>query len=265
MSDHHPKKRFGQNFLTDGMIISQIISLIHPQATDHLVEIGPGLGAITLPLLSQVAKIDAIELDKDIVPLLQQKTIGIGHLEIRQQDALTLSLAQLSDKASSLRIVGNLPYNISTPLLFHLLNQKFFIIDMHFMLQREVAERLAASPGSKKYGRLSVMVQYHCEIEALLDVPPSAFKPSPKVDSMFIRLIPTQPSLAAKSISGLDAVVKQAFSQRRKTLINTLKAIITKEQLISLDIDPTQRPEELSVENFVRISNILLPPSLRTK
>ncbi|MBA2655215.1 MAG: 16S rRNA (adenine(1518)-N(6)/adenine(1519)-N(6))-dimethyltransferase RsmA [Gammaproteobacteria bacterium] len=256
MSRHLPKKRFGQNFLSNEIIIHQIINVIHPGPQDHLIEIGPGLGAITLPLLPCVAKLDAIELDRDIIPLLSSKTMTLGNIEIHQQDALKLELQQFTSKAASLRIVGNLPYNISTPLLFHLFEQKQWIMDMHFMLQKEVGLRLSAHPGSKQYGRLSVMAQYHCQIEALLEVPPHAFTPAPKVDSLFIRLQPIQPSLLAHNIVKLDEVVKTAFSQRRKTLHNALKKIISREQLISLDIDPNKRAEELTVDNFVKISNI---------
>lgn len=256
MTLHYAKKRFGQNFLTDEFIIHQIVNLIHPQPNDHLVEIGPGLGAITLPLLPQVAKIDAIELDRDIIPILEKKAANLGSLKIHQQDALTFDLSLLSKKPRSLRVVGNLPYNISTPILFHLFKQKELILDMHFMLQKEVAERLSAKPGNKQYGRLSIMSQYHCEIEGLLDVPPHSFSPAPKVDSMFICLIPKEPQVRAHDLSMLDEVVKQAFAQRRKTLNNALKRLVTKEQLLALDVDPNQRPEELSVDKFVEISNI---------
>lgn len=258
MKSHQPKKRLGQNFLTDEFIIHMIVQSINPRRQDHLVEIGPGLGAITLPLLSLVDKIDAIELDRDVIPSLQKKAMDRGHLIIHQQDILTFDLATIATHKKSLRIVGNLPYNISTPLLFHLLQQKAWIIDMHFMLQKEVAERLIAIPGNKQYGRLSVMAQYHCFIEPLLDVPPSAFTPSPQVHSMFIRLEPMERErVVAKNWSQFDSVVKQAFGMRRKTIHNALKNRITKEQLISLDIDPNKRPEQLTVENFVIISNLI--------
>jgi 16S rRNA (adenine1518-N6/adenine1519-N6)-dimethyltransferase len=252
-----PKKSFGQNFLSDESIIEQLVSLISPRCQDHLVEIGPGLGAITLPLLPLVAKIDAIELDKQLVPILQQKALGKGELVIHQQDALFLDLSSLSKQAASLRIIGNLPYNITTPLLFHLFNQRQYIVDMHFMVQKEVAERLTANPGNKQYGRLTVMAQYYCHIESLLLVPPHAFRPRPKVDSAFIRLMPQTSTLLAKDMSLFDGVVKEAFSHRRKTIGNALKQLITKEQLIALDINPLKRPEELSIEKFVIISNLL--------
>lgn len=256
-SPHQAKKSFGQNFLSDEFIIEQIVRLIDPKPEDHLVEIGPGFGAITLPLLPLVAKIDAIELDRDVIPLLKKKSEGKGDLVIHQQDALTFDLNTLSSVDRSLRVVGNLPYNISTPLLFHLFSQKNLILDMHFMLQKEVAERLIARPGTKQYGRLSIMTQYHCEIEALLSVPPIAFRPPPKVDSTFIRLIPIEPTLLANDLCKLELIVKQAFTQRRKTLHNCLKTLVTKEQLMALGIDPNIRPEELSVDNFVKLSNII--------
>lgn len=251
------KKRFGQNFLVDEFIIDNIIHAIAPKPEDHLLEIGPGIGAITLPLLSLVNKIDAVELDKDLIPILENKAQKKDNLIIHQRDILVFNLNEITSKPYSLRVVGNLPYNISTPLLFHLLDQKEFIIDMHFMLQQEVAQRLAASPESKQYGRLTVMAQYHCEIEIVVAVPPHAFKPAPKVHSSFVRLKPKQPIVTAKNMASLDRVVKEAFSKRRKTLGNALKTLLSAEQITSLDIDPKLRPEQISVENYVKMSNIL--------
>lgn len=257
MMSHRPKKRFGQNFLVNQAIIEQIVYAINPKNSDHLVEIGPGFGAITLPLLPKVAKIDAIELDKDIIPLLEQKARDLGHLVVHQLDALNCNLQDLSSQRKSLRVIGNLPYNISTPLLFHLFNQQQYIIDMHFMMQKEVAERLAASPGNKQYGRLSVMAQYHCDIERVVSVPPTAFKPAPKVYSEFIRFTPQERSLKARDLKNLDTVVRQAFSQRRKTLHNALKSLFTREQFAAVEIDCNKRPEQLTPENFVILSNLL--------
>jgi 16S rRNA (adenine1518-N6/adenine1519-N6)-dimethyltransferase len=245
----------GQNFLVDGIVIQQIVACIAPSPQDHLVEIGPGLGAITVPLLPLVAKIDAIELDRDLIPLLQKNAASKGHLEIHPQNVLQFNLETLSVQPKSLRVVGNLPYNISSPLLFHLLEQKRLIADMHFMVQQEVAERLTAHPNTKQYGRLTVMAQYHCYIEPLLAVPPYAFRPAPKVHSTFIRLTPSERKIAAKNKPHFDHVVKQAFAQRRKTIHNSLKGLISKEQLIALDIDPMLRAENLTVEDFVVISN----------
>jgi 16S rRNA (adenine1518-N6/adenine1519-N6)-dimethyltransferase len=255
--EHKARKRFGQNFLSDHYIISQIVHAIAPKTCDHLVEIGPGLGAITLPLLPKVKQLTAIELDRDIIPILQKKAQGYDHLTLYECDILQFHLSELTTIPHSLRIIGNLPYNISTPVLFHLFEQKDLIQDMHFMLQKEVALRLVASPGSKQYGRLTIMAGYHCGIELLLDVPPNSFNPAPKVDSCFIRLIPHPPPLTAKNLVLLDKVVKQAFSMRRKTISNALKTLTTKEQLLDLDIDPSVRPEDLAIEQFVQISNIL--------
>lgn len=254
---HTAKKRFGQNFLVDGNIIEKILHAIRPQRSERIVEIGPGLGALTLPLLSLVGKIDAIELDKDLIPILKKKAEGIGNLTLHQQDVLTFALDTLCSDSASLRIIGNLPYNISTPLLFHLFDQKDLIIDMHFMLQQEVAQRLAAEPGSKRYGRLSIMAQYHCAVDLLVTVPPTAFDPPPKVYSSFVRLVPIVPAVKAKDIHLLDNIVKTAFAKRRKTLSNALKGVISILQLQSLDIDPSLRPEQISLENYVKMSNLL--------
>lgn len=257
MSLPKAKKRFGQNFLVDDFIIDNILSAIAPNAQDHLVEIGPGMGAITIPLLSLVKQIDAVELDKELIPILQQKAKDLGSLTIHQQDILKFDLHNIDRAPNSLRVVGNLPYNISTPLIFHLLDQKELIIDMHFMLQQEVAQRLAASPNSKQYGRLTIMAQYHCDIEILVTVPPNAFKPAPKVYSSFVRLTPKTPLIKANSIENLDTLVKHAFAMRRKTISNALKGLITIEQLNDLGINPVLRPEQISLENYVTMSNIL--------
>lgn len=257
MADHIPRKRFGQNFLCDENIIDEIVNLIAPQPFDHIVEIGPGLGALTLPLLPLVAKIDAIELDRDLIPRLKNKAKHFENLFLHQQDALKFDFTLLTQKNKSLRVIGNLPYNISTPLLFHLFNQKEVIIDMHFMLQKEVANRLMAKTSTKDYGRLTVMTQYHCQVEDVLDVPPQAFNPIPKVDSKIVRLIPKQPSRIATNILLLEELVKHAFSMRRKTIRNSLKNFVAQEKLIQANIDPGKRAEELSVDNFVELSNIL--------
>lgn len=255
MKQYPAKKRFGQNFLVDENIIEKIVQAISPRAQDHLVEIGPGRGALTFPLLPKVAKLDAVELDKDLIPLLQKSKAG--NLVVHEHDILTFDLHTLETQSKSLRVVGNLPYNISTPLLFHLFEQKALILDMHFMLQREVAQRLAAKPGSKQYGRLTVMAQYHCDVEILFSVPPHSFQPAPQVHSSFIRMIPKEPSLVAKNSHSLDIVTKTAFSKRRKTIHNALKGVITTEQLASLGINPQDRPEQLSLESYVKISNTI--------
>ncbi len=258
-----PRKRFGQNFLQDQNIVQKIITAIAPQEGQHIVEIGPGFGALTTQLLPIVKTMDAIELDRDLIPKLQNTCSNLGQLNIHQADVLKFDFKKLgraTGRATSqspvrLRIIGNLPYNISTPLIFHLLKQIDCISDMHFMLQKEVVDRLAAQPGTKIYGRLSVMVQYFCQVTKLFTVPPSAFYPQPKVYSAFVRLIPHKKiPIPAKDIKILENVVKQAFSQRRKTIQNSLKKLISSEQLINLNINPKLRPEQLSVEDFVKIS-----------
>ena len=187
---HSAKKRFGQNFLHDPLVISQIVAAINPQSTDNIVEIGPGLGALTRPVLQQATKLKVVELDRDIIPKLKVICFGDGELEIIEADAIRLDFQPLTDSAQSLRVIGNLPYNISTPLLFHLFSFSPWIKDMHFMLQKEVVERICAQPGGKDYGRLSVMSQFYAQPEFLFVVKPGAFKPAPKVDSAIIRLTP---------------------------------------------------------------------------
>jgi 16S rRNA (adenine1518-N6/adenine1519-N6)-dimethyltransferase len=258
MSTHHqPRKRFGQHFLHDMHIINKIVAAINPQREEHLVEIGPGLGALTHALLPLVSALDAVEIDRDIIPKLKASAEQYGHLIIHEADALTFSLATLG-KEHPLRIVGNLPYNISTPLIFHLLEQLNCIKDMHFMLQKEVVDRLAAHPGNKIYGRLSVMVQYHCEVKKLFTVSPGAFTPPPQVDSAVVRLIPyPSPPHAAKNLHTLRTIVATAFGQRRKTLRKSLKTLLSPEHWSLLKIDPQLRPEQLSVADFVEMSNII--------
>jgi len=253
---HRARKRFGQNFLNDSNIINNILRAIHPEASQHLVEIGPGQGAITAGLLESGAKLDVIELDRDLVPILEERFQQESNFTIHQGDALKFDFGTLNAAANSLRVVGNLPYNISTPLIFHLLDFKLQIRDMHFMLQKEVVKRLAAQPGGKDYGRLSIMAQYHCQVDNLFDVPPTAFTPQPKVDSAIVRLTPyDEAPHPASSTQTLDKVVKAAFSQRRKTLRNTLKSLIDAAAMEQLGIDPGARAETLSTEAFVAISN----------
>lgn len=252
---HIPRKRFGQHFLTDQNIINKIILALSPQKDQHWVEIGPGQGALTTELLVLAGKLDAIELDRDLIADLKKKCELIGDLQLYQGDVLRFDLTQLY-KGKPLNVFGNLPYNISTPLIFHLLDFVSIIEDMHFMLQKEVAERIAANPGSKQYGPLSVMLQYHCQAQLLFFIGPSAFSPPPKVESAFVRLIPHLPTFRANDTTKLRNIVRQAFSQRRKMLRNSLKEITTPAQLEQLKIDPNSRPEQLTVEDFVKISNI---------
>lgn len=252
---HRPRKRFGQNFLHDQSIINSIIRCINPQPNDNMIEIGPGLGALTKPLLHQVNQLTAIEIDTDLQALLLEWPESKNKLQLIQNDALKVDFAALGPQQ---RIVGNLPYNISSPLLIRLLQLTPHIKDMHFMLQKEVVQRLAASPGSKTYGRLSVMAQYYCDVVDLFHVPPSAFTPEPQVDSAIVRLTPHTSSPYAKlEFSVLEKLVAQAFSMRRKTLANNLKPLVSADELIALDIDPKCRPEQISVIDYVKIGIFL--------
>ena len=256
MSKHIPRKRFGQHFLCDHDIISAIINVIHPQNGDNLVEIGPGLGALTVPLMAHIDHFHVVELDRDIIARLQ-RTYSADKLTIHAGDALKFDFASLG---AGLRIIGNLPYNISTPLLFHLAEFAPNIIDMHFMLQKEVVERMTASPNTHDYGRLTVMLQYRFEMESLFDVPPTAFNPPPKVDSAIVRMMPRRTEdMQAISIETLAHVVSTAFAQRRKTLRNTLAGVLKPEDFVHLDIDPQRRAETVSVADFVRIANYIQP------
>lgn len=250
---HRPRKRFGQNFLQSPHVIQQIINTINAQPNDHLIEIGPGLGALTQFLLTQVNHLDVIEIDRD---LASQLTTSLGHsqkLTIYTEDVLNFDFNVFTTK--KMRIVGNLPYNITTPLIFHLLNFQSKIQDMHFMLQKEVVDRLCAKPNCKDYGRLSIMAQYHCEAEYLFSVDPSAFYPPPKVNSAVVRLIPRPFPCLATNITLLQTITRDAFNLRRKTLANALKSYLDAEDFIKLDLNPTHRPEVLSVSDFVKISN----------
>ncbi len=272
---HQARKRFGQNFLHDQGIIRHIVACIRPKPEQRIVEIGPGLGAITEHLLATTGHLDVVELDRDLLPYLRIAFASYGdNLRIHEADALQFDFRSLiSDNLSAdspsttgsntkqglLRIVGNLPYNISTPLIFHLLSYTDLITDMHFMLQKEVVLRLAAGTGTNNYGRLSIMAQYFCRIDNLFEVPPEAFDPRPKVDSAIVRMAPyTELPHTAHNFKHFEQLVKSGFAQRRKTLRNNLKGIADDEQLQSLGIDPSIRPERLTVGDFVAISNLLI-------
>lgn len=250
---HRPRKRFAQNFLVDARVIREIIAAIRPVRTDRLVEIGPGLGALTQPLLAAVDELHAIEIDRDLVAALTQKFAP--RLVVHGGDVLEFDFAALGDE---LRIVGNLPYNISTPLLFHLARFTARIRDIHVMLQQEVVERMVAAPSDSSYGRLSVMLQYRFALEKLLIVPASAFHPVPAVDSAVVRLTPlTAPEPAARDEALFARVVAAAFSQRRKTLRNSLRGYLASEDFATLAIDPQARAQDLAVCEFVAIANYL--------
>ena len=253
---HKAKKRFGQNFLHDTSIIRQIIQSIRPKAGEHLIEIGPGQGAITTELLKATGELDAIELDRDLIHPLAVACANLGKLNIINSDAMKFDYAQLAEDGRPLRLIGNLPYNISTPILFHLLHYATVIQDMHFMLQKEVVDRMAAAPGNKTYGRLSVMMQTWFEIEPLFDIGPGAFNPPPKVKSAIVRLIPYKtPPHQIDDADHFSRLVTTAFAQRRKTLRNSLSKMVDAEQITAAGIDPTLRAERLSLADFARLSN----------
>ena len=255
-----PKKSFGQHFLHEKRYIDRIVSSIAPKDGDTLVEIGPGEGAMTLPLLAVAKRMTAIELDTDLIPGLQQRAAAIGDLRIVHSDVLKVDFGALAAElgAERLRIAGNLPYYISSPILFHCVEHAAAIQDMHFMLQKEVVDRMAAEPGSKVYGRLSVMLQLACRVTPLFTVPPGAFRPPPKVDSAVVRLVPLPADQRpAGDPAKIHAVVKAAFAMRRKTLANTLKGMIDEATIRAVDIDPRARAETLAPTDFVTLANVM--------
>ncbi len=255
MAIHRVRKRFGQHFLHDDQVIQRLLIAIDPKPGQHLIEIGPGRGVLTVPLLTAVGELDAVELDRDLVTDLQTRLAGSG-LHLHAADALAFNFAALRTDNRPLRIVGNLPYNISTPLLFPLLAQADDIADMHFMLQKEVVQRMAAAPGGGDYGRLSVMVQTACRVECLFTVAAQAFHPPPKVDSAVVRLVPyIRPPVAIHDQAQFTQLVAQAFSQRRKTLRNSLRGGLDASAIQAAGIDPSARPEILSPEDFAALSN----------
>lgn len=262
MSDlpfHKARKRFGQNFLHDHSIIQRISSAINPRPGDRIVEIGPGQGALTEYMLNGAGELDVIELDRDLIPTLKLRFGLNKNFRIHEGDALKFDFATLKTDDRPLRVVGNLPYNISTPLIFHLLEHQDMIKDMYFMLQKEVVLRLAAQAGDNHYGRLGIMTQYYCDVDYLFTVGPGAFKPAPKVDSAIVRLVPhkTLPH-PCKNVKMLEVVVRDAFGMRRKTIRNTLKKHLKAEELESLGVNPQSRPEVLLLADFVRIADYLI-------
>lgn len=306
-SDGRAKKRFGQNFLHDQNIISQLLHAIAPQASDAMLEIGPGRGALTEHLYQRVARLDLVEIDRDLIHFLQKKFAAATQLRVHAGDVLAFQLSSLSfaskrlpsstgveatvsggdmevascdqstpkdtayahkqsPAAQTWRVVGNLPYNISTPLLFHLFAQQEHIIDMHFMLQREVVQRMAAVVGDSSYGRLSIMTQYYCQVQPLFEVPATAFKPAPKVVSCVVRLLPHQKApYLAHNIQLFQALVREAFCYRRKTLQNALKRYVQSslhDQISALGLDLKLRPQQWSGADYAKLANFLnLQPS----
>jgi 16S rRNA (adenine1518-N6/adenine1519-N6)-dimethyltransferase len=256
--NHRAKKRFGQNFLVDEQIVADIVAAIRPEPEDNMVEIGPGLGALTRPLLKMLNHLHVVEIDRDIIARLEHDYPGDkskSKLIIHAVDALEFDIGKLP---APLRIVGNLPYNISSPLLFHFAAYAGSIRDMHFMLQNEVVERMVAEPSTPAYGRLSVMLQYRFLLEKLFDVPPESFRPAPKVDSAIVRMIPLPASeIAVRNEKLFAGIVRTAFGQRRKTLRNTLRSYLNGDDFEKLGIDAQLRAENLSVTDFARVGNYL--------
>jgi 16S rRNA (adenine1518-N6/adenine1519-N6)-dimethyltransferase len=253
MPGHRARKRFGQHFLSDSGVVDAILRSVHATKDDTVVEIGPGQGAITTSLASSAGHLHAIELDRDLARRLRYQYDGNPNVTIHEADALAFDFSTLGDR---LRIVGNLPYNISTPLLFHLLQYRDRIIDMHFMLQKEVVDRMAAGPGSKAYGRLGIMLGCYLRIESLFDVDRSAFSPPPEVTSAVVRLDPLPPgTFDIVDEALLSSIVSNAFMKRRKTIRNSLKDIVDTTDLEAVGIDPGLRPEQISIEKYVQLSN----------
>ncbi len=251
-----PKKSLGQHFLIDRNIIDMIVLAVDPRPGDLLVEIGPGQGAITLPLLRRHGALTAIEFDRDLVVPLSEAAHGVGTLTVIHKDVLQVDFTRLA-AGERLRLVGNLPYNLSSPILFHALDHAAAVSDMTFMLQKEVVDRMAAGPGSKVYGRLSVMLQAYCTVEPLFDVPPAAFRPPPRVDSAVVRLVPRAPaSIGIDDPRHFADVVRAAFGQRRKTLRNALSGVCDSAQIEAAGLRPEARAEQVEVAGFVRLANL---------
>lgn len=257
MPQHIARKRFGQHFLHDSSVIRRILQALAPKTGETIVEIGPGLGALTLPLLEQVEHLHVVELDRDVIPHLEAASRGQGRLQIHAADALNFDYRQLAPAGGKIRLVGNLPYNISTPLLFHLLQQADAISDMHFMLQKEVVDRMVAQAGDKAYGRLSVSLAVHADVTALFDVGRGAFNPPPKVESAVVRLVPRPPPFFIQDAQAFSRLVTAAFSQRRKTLGNALGQLMSRDDIRQLGVDPQLRAERISPEQFATLGNFL--------
>jgi len=252
---HQPRKRFGQHFLHDQQVLTQLVNALHLKPEDNVVEIGPGKGALTHHLLEHLTNFHVIEIDRDLIPILQN-IAAPDRIKIHNVDALKFDFTSLASSDCPLRVVGNLPYNISTPLLFHLFQYVSIIKDMHFMLQKEVVDRMVAEPNNKRYGRLSVMSQYHCHVTKLFDVNPEAFDPPPKVDSAVLRLTPHNTPFTVDNYADFSKIVAQCFNQRRKTIRNSLKPFLDTAQIEQLNIDPQIRAENLSLEQFIALANV---------
>jgi 16S rRNA (adenine1518-N6/adenine1519-N6)-dimethyltransferase len=254
--EHRARKRFGQNFLADAGIIQRIVDAIAPRPGQLILEIGPGQAALTEPLADSGAELQLLEIDRDLAAALVRRFHDAENVSVHVGDALKMDFSEMT-AGRRFRLVGNLPYNISTPLLFHVLRWENRIEDMHFMLQQEVVNRMAAAPGSKAWGRLSIMCQYHCAVTALFTVPPEAFRPAPKVQSAVVRLVPhAKPPVRIDDMPRFERLVAQAFSMRRKTLRNSLRGLLDAETIATAGIDPGARPETLSLEQFARLAEL---------
>jgi 16S rRNA (adenine1518-N6/adenine1519-N6)-dimethyltransferase len=252
---HQARKRFGQHFLTSSDTIERIVSAIAPQAGETIVEIGPGQAAITAPLADSAAILHAIEFDRDLIAFLRRQFQDRDNVIIHEGDALQFDFSTLGDE---LRIVGNLPYNISTPLLFYLLTFKDIVTDLHFMLQKEVVDRMSATPGTKAYGRLTVMLGCQLQVVPLFDVPPDSFTPPPKVMSSVVRMRPfPHGHFDIQDSHKLEQIVRQAFSRRRKTLRNALQGLGSEADIEAAGLDPGKRPEQIPVDDWIRLANLL--------
>ena len=258
-----PKKNLGQHFLHERGVIEKIVLAVNPRPGDRLVEIGPGQGAITFPLLRRHGSLTVVEFDRDLITPLMEASEGLGELTIVHKDVLKVDFGKLAGEGR-IRLVGNLPYNISTPILFHVLEHAEAIVDMHFMLQKEVVDRMASAPGSKGYGRLSVMLQALCRVQPLFDVPPGAFRPPPKVDSAVVRLIPKPADqVGIVDFPLFEALVRDAFGQRRKTLRNAVQQLCSGDDIAAAGLRPDARAEQLEVAQFIALANHLArrPPT----
>jgi 16S rRNA (adenine1518-N6/adenine1519-N6)-dimethyltransferase len=254
---HRARKRFGQNFLVDDTYIDRILDAIRPETGQRIIEIGPGQAALTLPLAASGARLQLLEIDRDLAAELRARFASTANISVHEGDALDTDFAALTG-GQRFRLVGNLPYNISTPLLFHVLRWSDLIEDMHFMLQKEVVDRIAATPGGKTWGRLSVMVRYRCAVTPLFDVPPEAFRPAPRITSSVVRLVPhDEPPVRIPDSAQFDRIVATAFAQRRKTLRNSLRGLIDAATIEAAGIDPGARPETLGLEQFAALARAL--------
>ena len=254
---HRARKRFGQNFLVDAGVIRRIVDAIGPEPGQLILEIGPGEAALTQPLVDSGAELHLLEIDRDLTSRLRERFRENPNVRVHGEDALQADFSEITGNRQ-FRLVGNLPYNISTPLLFHVLGWSGLVADMHFMLQQEVVRRMAAAPGGKARGKLSVACQYRCAVTPLFDIPPEAFRPAPRVQSTFVRLVPhARPPVAVDDTGDFDRLLSQAFSMRRKTLRNSLRGLLSAERIAAAGVDPGLRPEMLELEAWARLSNRL--------